>query len=220
MRSSISCGETRCEAAGSGCGPSSSHSRTCPARLSTSRPDVSRRRSMIGAPPRARAPLAVTQPDAPSICSTSRVNVESEALASTPAIELRGLTKRFGDTLALDHVDLVVRRGVVFGFLGRNGAGKTTTLRILSGLARPTAGSAHVLGHDVARAPLDVRADIGFLPDVPAIYSWMTAREYLELAGRLCGLEQTIVAERANALLEMAGLEYVQTRTRGMCYVL
>ena len=85
------------------------------------------------------------------------------------AIELRGLTKRFGDTLALDGVDLVVRPGVVFGFLGRNGAGKTTALRILSGLARPTAGTAHVLGHDVARATDAVRAQIGFLPDVPGL---------------------------------------------------
>ena len=96
------------------------------------------------------------------------------------AIELRGLTKRFGDTLALDGVDLVVRPGVVFGFLGRNGAGKTTALRILSGLARPTAGTAHVLGHDVTQASDVVRAQIGFLPDVPGFYPWMTAREYLE----------------------------------------
>src|SRR5574338_1675851 len=94
----------------------------------------------------------------------------------TPAIELRGLTKQFGDMLALDHVDLVVPQGTVFGFLGRNGAGKTTALRILSGLARPTAGTAHVLGHDVERATDAVRARIGFLPDVPGFYPWMTAR--------------------------------------------
>jgi len=109
----------------------------------------------------------------------------------TAAIELRGLTKRFGDTLALDRVDLVVRPGVVFGFLGRNGAGKTTALRILSGLARPTAGTAHILGHDVERATDAVRARIGFLPDVPGFYPWMTAREYLEFAGRLFGLYAT-----------------------------
>src|SRR6185503_1890618 len=89
-----------------------------------------------------------------------------------PAIELRGLTKQFGTTMALDHVDLVVRPGVVFGFLGRNGAGKTTTLRILSGLARPTSGTARVLGHDVAHASNTVRAQIGFLPDVPGFYPW------------------------------------------------
>ena len=137
-----------------------------------------------------------------------------------PAIELRGLTKRFGDTLALDHVDLVVRPGAVFGFLGRNGAGKTTALRILSGLARPTEGTAHVLGHDVTGATDAVRARIGFLPDVPGFYPWMTAREYLDFAGQLFALDRTTIDERANALLEMAGLASVTTRvgsfSRGM----
>ena len=135
--------------------------------------------------------------------------------AASPAIELRGLTKRFGGTLALDRVDLVVPSGVVFGFLGRNGAGKTTALRILSGLARPTAGSARILGHDVARAGDAVRARIGFLPDVPGFYPWMTAREYLEFAGRLFGLEPATIDARANALLEMAGLASVSARVGG-----
>ena len=131
------------------------------------------------------------------------------------AIELRGLTKRFGDAIALDGVDLVVRPGMVFGFLGRNGAGKTTTLRILSGLARPTAGTAHVLGHDVERATDAIRARIGFLPDVPGFYPWMTAREYLEFAGRLFGLDKATLDARATALLEMAGLASVTTRVGG-----
>ena len=138
----------------------------------------------------------------------------------TAAIELRGLSKRFGETLALDRVDLVVPPGAVFGFLGRNGAGKTTALRILSGLARPTAGTAHVLGHDVERATDAVRARIGFLPDVPGFYPWMTAREYLEFAGRLFGLDSATLDARATALLEMAGLASVTTRvgefSRGM----
>ena len=131
------------------------------------------------------------------------------------AIELRGLTKRFGDAIALDGVDLVVRPGMVFGFLGRNGAGKTTALRILSGLARPTAGTAHVLGHNVERATDAVRARIGFLPDVPGFYPWMTAREYLEFAGRLFGLDKATLDARATALLEMAGLASVTTRVGG-----
>ena len=131
------------------------------------------------------------------------------------AIELRGLTKRFGDAIALDGVDLVVRPGMVFGFLGRNGAGKTTALRILSGLARPTAGTAHVLGHDVERATDAIRARIGFLPDVPGFYPWMTAREYLEFAGRLFGLDKATLDARATALLEMAGLASVTTRVGG-----
>jgi ABC-2 type transport system ATP-binding protein len=136
-------------------------------------------------------------------------------MTEAPAIELRGLTRRFGDTLALDDVDLVVRPGLVFGFLGRNGAGKTTALRILSGLARPTGGTAHVLGHDVTRASDVVRARIGFLPDVPGFYPWMTAREYLQFAGQLFGLDSVTLAARTDALLEMAGLASVTTRVGG-----
>ena len=139
----------------------------------------------------------------------------AQPAVEAPAIELRGLTKRFGSTLAVDNVDLIVRAGLVFGFLGRNGAGKTTTLRILSGLARPTAGTAHVLGHDVTRASNAVRARIGFLPDVPGLYPWMTAREYLRLVGRLFGLDAGAIAARTDALLEMAGLASVTTRVGG-----
>ena len=138
-----------------------------------------------------------------------------DATADAPAIELRGLTKRFGSTLALDHIDLVVQSGLVFGFLGRNGAGKTTALRILSGLARPTAGTAHVLGYEVTRAPYAVRARIGFLPDVPGFYPWMTAREYLLLVGRLFELDPATSAARADALLDMAGLATVTARVGG-----
>ena len=132
-----------------------------------------------------------------------------------PAIELRALTKSFGQVVALDHVDLVVQPGLVFGFLGRNGAGKTTALRILAGLARPTAGTAHVLGHDVNHASDAVRERIGFLPDVPAFYPWMTARECLTFAGRLFGLDAATIQSRTDALLEMAGLISVDTRVGG-----
>jgi ABC-2 type transport system ATP-binding protein len=146
---------------------------------------------------------------------TPDVTLVSAPQGGTPAIELRGLTKQFGQTLALDRVDLVVRPGIVFGFLGRNGAGKTTALRILSGLARPTAGTASVLGHDVTRASDAVRSRIGFLPDVPGFYPWMTAREYLEFAGSLFGLDPATLDARATALLDMAGLGTVGTRVGG-----
>ena len=85
----------------------------------------------------------------------------------TAALEARDVTKRYGEKCALDHVDLRVEEGSLFGFLGPNGAGKTTMLRILTGLARPTSGSVSVLGHDVAHAGNAVRAGIGYLPDVP-----------------------------------------------------
>jgi ABC-2 type transport system ATP-binding protein len=134
---------------------------------------------------------------------------------NAPAIELRGLSKSFGPTTALDQVNLVVQPGLVFGFLGRNGAGKTTALRILAGLARPTSGTAHVLGHDVTRASEAVRERIGFLPDVPAFYPWMTARECLEFAGRLFALDAETIESRTDALLAMAGLASANARVGG-----
>ena len=146
---------------------------------------------------------------------TSDATLAADPTGGAPAIELRGLTKRFGQTLALDRVDLVVRPGIVFGFLGRNGAGKTTALRILSGLARPTAGTASVLGHDVSHTSDVVRSRIGFLPDVPGFYPWMTAREYLQFAGSLFALDPDTLDARATALLEMAGLGSVRTRVGG-----
>ena len=133
----------------------------------------------------------------------------------TAAIEIRGLTKSYGAKRALDSVDLTVAEGSVFGFLGPNGAGKTTTLRILTGLARPTSGTAQVFGRDVVSATNAVRADIGFLPDVPGYYEWMTAQEFLRFAGRLFGLEGKTLDARVEALLDLAGLTGVTTKIGG-----
>ncbi len=129
------------------------------------------------------------------------------------AIELRGLTKRYGATTALDGVDLAVEEGAVFGFLGPNGAGKTTTLRILTGLASATSGEARVLGGDAGSA--EVRRRIGFLPDVPGFYPWMTAEEYLMFAGGLFGVAARELRGRVAALLDMAGLAGVKTKLGG-----
>jgi ABC-2 type transport system ATP-binding protein len=131
------------------------------------------------------------------------------------ALQIRHLTKRYGSKLALDHVDLRVEEGSIFGFLGPNGAGKTTTLRILTGLAKPSHGSVRVLGHDVAKASNDVRAEIGFLPDVPGFYEWMTAEEFLRFAGGLFAIERRTLDERVRVLLELAGLTGVTTRIGG-----
>lgn len=133
----------------------------------------------------------------------------------TYAIEACGLSKVYGEKRALDGVDLAVPDGSVFGFLGPNGAGKTTTLRILTGLARPTSGTATVFGRDVTRATNEVRTDIGFLPDVPGYYGWMTAREFLGFAGRLFGLHGTELDRRVDALLDLAGLTGVKQRIGG-----
>jgi len=131
------------------------------------------------------------------------------------AVEIERLTKRFGTATALDGISLSVPAGSVFGFLGPNGAGKTTTLRILTGLATPTSGSARVLGHDVNDPRHDTRGDVGFLPDVPGFYPWMTAREFLGFAGSLFGLDARTLDDRIGSLLEMAGLAGVRTRIGG-----
>ena len=131
------------------------------------------------------------------------------------AVVIDGLTKHYGPARALDGVTLTVPEGSVFGFLGPNGAGKTTTLRILAGLARPTGGHASVLGHDVTRDADAVHRLIGYLPDVPGFYAWMTAAEYLDLCGRLFGLSGTVLRERIDVLLDLAGLSGVSTRVGG-----
>jgi len=131
------------------------------------------------------------------------------------AIETRRLSKVYGTKRALDHVDLRVEEGSIFGFLGPNGAGKTTTLRILTGLARPTKGTVRVLGHDVATADNAVRAEIGFLPDVPGFYEWMTAEEFLRFAGGLFGIGHKVLDDRVAVLLDLAGLTDVITRIGG-----
>ena len=137
------------------------------------------------------------------------------AASGGPAIVIEALAKRYGHATALDGVTLTVPEGSVFGFLGPNGAGKTTTLRILAGLARPTQGSARVLGHDVTREADAVHRLIGYLPDVPGFYKWMTAAEFLELSGRLFGLSGEALDERVETLLELAGLRDVSTKIGG-----
>jgi ABC-2 type transport system ATP-binding protein len=107
------------------------------------------------------------------------------SLAQQPAISIRGLTKRYGRTLALDRLALDVRPGEVFGFLGLNGAGKTTTIRLLLDLLRPTAGDAFVFGRHCRRESLAVRASVGYLPGEIAYPGDLTGRQVLDLLDRL-----------------------------------
>jgi ABC-2 type transport system ATP-binding protein len=105
-----------------------------------------------------------------------------------PAVRCLDLTKRYGEVLALDGLNLEVKAGSVFGFLGPNGAGKTTTIKLLTGLSRATAGQAWVDGVEVVHAAVNVRRHFGYLPEEPRIYPWMKGREFLTLIGELAGL--------------------------------
>ncbi|HEV2458470.1 MAG TPA: ABC transporter ATP-binding protein, partial [Ktedonobacterales bacterium] len=122
------------------------------------------------------------------------------------AISCQGLTKRYGDVLALDHLTLDVPAGAIFGFLGPNGAGKTTTLRLLTGLAFPTAGSATVAGMDIITGGIPLRRCIGYLDQSPQYYGWMRGRELLAFVGELFGLQGVALRSRLDEALALAGL--------------
>jgi len=121
-------------------------------------------------------------------------------------VSTRGLTKRYRLDVALDDLDLDVPAGCVFGFLGPNGAGKTTTLRLLTGLARPTAGSATVAGIDATTGGRALAERIGALDQDPRYYGWMTGRELLTFVGRLHGLDGAALRARVDEVLETIGL--------------
>ena len=125
---------------------------------------------------------------------------------STLAIEATGLVKSFGETRAVDGVDLAVRTGSVYGVLGPNGAGKTTTIRMLATLLRPDAGEARVLGHDIVTEDDAVRSVVSLTGQLASVDEDLTGRENLILLGRLLGLERPAAKARASELLEAFGL--------------
>jgi ABC-2 type transport system ATP-binding protein len=122
------------------------------------------------------------------------------------AIEATGLVKIFGDTRAVDGVDLAVRSGSVYGVLGPNGAGKTTAIRMLATLLRPDAGSARVLGHDIVEEADAVRSAVTLTGQLASVDEDLTGRENLILVGRLLGLNRARAKDRATELLEAFGL--------------
>jgi ABC-2 type transport system ATP-binding protein len=130
-------------------------------------------------------------------------------------IEVKGITKRFGRTTAVDDVSFEVRKGEILGFLGPNGAGKTTTMRIITCFIPPTQGSASVAGFDCFREPMDVKRRIGYLPESPPLYPEMTVVDYLDFVARIKGVEAPRRQERIESVLAKCAITDVREQING-----
>jgi ABC-2 type transport system ATP-binding protein len=140
---------------------------------------------------------------------------------SEPMILASGLTKRYGNLIAVDNLNLEVQRGELFGFLGPNGAGKSTTIRMLIGLLRPTAGTACVAGYDIQRETLAVKANIGYLAEHAFLYDKLTGREFLRFVAGLYHVPRDREEARIGRLLELfamngKGDELIESYSKGM----
>ncbi len=130
-------------------------------------------------------------------------------------LETRGLSKRYGNFVAVDHLDLSVKKGEVFGLLGPNGAGKTTTILMLLGLTEPTKGQVRVLGFDPVRQPLSVKARVGYMPDQVGFYDELTARENLIYIGKLNGIPRNEIQRRVEEAIARVRLTDVIDKRTG-----
>jgi len=140
---------------------------------------------------------------------------------ATPALHIDRLVKVFGGKPAVDGLSLSIPQGEFHALLGPNGAGKTTTLRIVAGLLKADSGTAHVLGHDIAREPTAAKRVLAFLPDDPLLYAKLRPPEYLEFVAGLWGIEPDVSVPRAEELLRWLELwgnqnEFIEGFSRGM----
>ena len=122
------------------------------------------------------------------------------------AVETFDLVRRFQDFVAVDNLNLTVRRGSFFGFLGPNGAGKSTTIKMLTGLLAPTSGQIRVLGRDLSKEPLEVKRRIGVVPEDLNLFERLTGAEMLAFTGRMYGLQKSDIAQRSPELLDLMEL--------------
>lgn len=127
------------------------------------------------------------------------------------AIDVRGMTRRFGQFVAVDNLSFDVKQGEIFGFLGANGAGKSTTIRMLCGLLSPTSGTAMVGGVDVSRDPEAVKRSIGYMSQKFSLYEALTVDQNIEFFGGVYGLSGERFAARRQFIIEMAGLKGRET---------
>jgi len=123
------------------------------------------------------------------------------------AIEVKELTKSYGDLLAVDHINFEVKSREIFGLLGPNGAGKTTTIRMICGILRPTFGTALVAGFDVSQKPEEVKRRVGLVPDISNLFPRLSARTNLEFMGKLYGVDKNTRRERIKQVLELFQLK-------------
>jgi ABC-2 type transport system ATP-binding protein len=124
-------------------------------------------------------------------------------------IEVEGLTKKFGDFVAVNHITFNVEKGEIFGFLGANGAGKTTAMKMLIGISKPTSGLAKVVGFDVYKKTNEIKNNIGYMSQKFALYDDLTVKENIQFFGGIYGLKRKIIKEKTNVLISELGLENV-----------
>lgn len=127
-------------------------------------------------------------------------------------IEVRDLSKVYGDRTAIDRLNFSIAKGEVVGFLGPNGAGKSTTMKIITGYMAPSSGSVKVADYDVFECPLEVKRRIGYLPETPPVYGDMFVRDYLQYVARLRGVESSKLKSMVDAALEKTNLQDVRNR--------
>ncbi len=130
-------------------------------------------------------------------------------------ITVKGLTKRYARTVAVDNISFEIPKGQIVGFLGPNGAGKTTTMRILTCFLPPSAGTANVAGFDVLEQPMEVKKRIGYLPETPPLYPDMTVNDYLEFVGKLKGLSGADLKRRTGEVCERCNVADVRDKIIG-----
>ena len=127
-------------------------------------------------------------------------------------IEVKNLTKRYGNHLAVDHLNFTVESGKIYGFLGPNGAGKSTTMNIMTGYLGATEGQVLIDGHDILQEPEEAKKNIGYLPEIPPLYMEMTVREYLEFAAELKGIKKDKRESQIEEVIRLAKLRDVENR--------
>ncbi len=130
-------------------------------------------------------------------------------------IEVRNLTKRYGDLVAISNISFTAATGQILGFLGPNAAGKTTTMRIITGFMPATAGTVKVAGYDIFDDSYEVRKRIGYLPENPPLYNDMTTVSYLRFVGRIRGIARADLADSIDRVVQTCGLSEVTDRVVG-----